>query len=158
VHDVAPGVLIQREASMADRIGRLPATALSRAAAWLVGAFAAIAFVLGVAGLYGVVAYAVGQRSREIGVRVALGAGRGGIYRLVMRDAGWLVSLGAAVGLAAGVGFATLTRRLLFGIESWDPATLAAATLALVVAALVASYAPARRAMAVNPVDVLRSE
>jgi predicted permease len=158
VHDVAPGLIVRQEASLAERIGRLPATATSRAAAWLVGGFAAIAFTLGVAGLYGVVAYAVGQRKREIGVRVALGAPRGWVYRLVMRDAGWLVGLGTLIGLAAGVGFATLMRRMLFEIESWDPATLGGAAMALAVAALAASYAPARRAMAVNPVDVLRAE
>jgi macrolide transport system ATP-binding/permease protein len=158
VHDEAPGVLVHGESTMAEKIDRLPSTALNRSSAWLVGGFAAIAFVLGVAGLYGVVAYTVGQRTREIGVRVALGAQRAWIYRLVMRDAGQLVGLGTAIGLAAGVGFATLMRTFLFDIESWDPATLAAAATGLVGAALLASYAPARRAMSVNPVDVLRAE
>jgi predicted permease len=158
VKDAHPALLVSSPSTMTDRMDRLPSTALNRSSAWLVGGFAAIAFVLGVAGLYGVVAYTVGQRTREIGVRLALGAQRGGVYGLVMVDAGRLVALGTACGLAAGVGFATLMRRYLFDIETWDPATLAAAATGLAVAALLASYAPARRAMSINPVDVLRAE
>jgi macrolide transport system ATP-binding/permease protein len=158
VHQTHPGLLVNHASSMTDRIEGLPSTALNRSSAWLVGGFAAIAFVLGVAGFYGVVAYTVGQRTREIGVRMALGAARGGIYRLVMRDAGRLVGLGTTIGLAAAVGFGTLLRHVLFDIESWDPATLAAASALLIVAALAASFAPARRAMSVNPVDVLRAD
>jgi predicted permease len=153
-----PGLLVSGVSTMAERMDRLPSTTLKRSAAWLVGAFATLAFLLGIAGFYGVVAYTVGQRTREIGVRMALGARRGTVYGLVMRDAGRLVAIGAACGLAAGVASATLLREHLFGVETWDPATLAAATGGLAVAALLASYAPARRAMSVNPADVLRAE
>jgi macrolide transport system ATP-binding/permease protein len=156
--DAHPGLLVTSPSTMTERMDRLPSAALNRSSAWLVGGFATVAFVLGVTGLYGVVAYTVGQRTREIGVRLALGAQRAGVYGLVMREAGRLVAIGVGCGLAAGVGFATLMRRYLFDIETWDPATLATAATGLVVAALLASYGPARRAMSVNPVDVLRTD
>jgi macrolide transport system ATP-binding/permease protein len=124
----------------------------------LIGAFAAVAFVLSVIGLYGVVAYSVGQRTREIGVRMALGAERWMVYRLVLGEAAWLAGLGTALGVVCAVIAATLMRNLLFDVSSWDPPTLFGAGFALISAALVASYIPAHRAASVNPVEVLRSE
>jgi ABC-type antimicrobial peptide transport system permease subunit len=111
-----------------------------------------------VIGLYGVVAYTVSQRTREIGVRMALGAQPGTVFRLVMGDAGRMVALGTTLGLAAAVALTTLIRHLLFAVESWDPPTLGVASIGLVVSALFASYFPARRAVSLNPVDVLRAE
>jgi macrolide transport system ATP-binding/permease protein len=122
------------------------------------GGFAVLAFVLSVIGLYGVVAYSVGQRTREIGVRMALGAERRAIYRLVLGEAARLVGTGTAVGAVCAVAAATLMRRLLFGVESWDAPTLVAAAIVLIVSALAASYIPARRAASVNPIEVLRAE
>jgi macrolide transport system ATP-binding/permease protein len=117
-----------------------------------------MAFFLSVVGLYGVVAYSVSQRTREIGVRMALGAQRGSVYRLVLGEATWLVGIGTALGMICAVMVATLMRRLLFGVESWDPPTLVTAAAVLMVSALLASYSPARRAASVNPIEVLRAE
>jgi ABC-type antimicrobial peptide transport system permease subunit len=144
--------------TMEDRIEHLQSTALRRASAWLVGGFAAMALLLGTVGLYGVIAYSVSQRTREIGVRMALGAQRESVYRMILREAGWLTALGIGVGLVCAVLAATLIRKLLFGTEVWDAQTLAAVSVVMVIAALLASYFPARRAAAVNPVEALRAE
>jgi len=131
---------------------------LRRSSAALVSGFATIAWVLGVVGLYGVVAYSVSQRTREIGVRMALGAQRGAIFQLVLREAGWLTSVGVIAGIACAVGAATLMRGLLFGVRSWDLPTLLTACAVLGLSALVASYIPARRAASVDPAEALRAE
>jgi macrolide transport system ATP-binding/permease protein len=158
IHQVRPDVLIGDATTIAERTNRLPSTSLQRSSAWLVGAFAATAFVLSIVGLYGVVAYSVGQRTREIGVRIALGAQRGSLYRLIVGDASRLVGIGTALGIIGAVTAATLTRHMLFDVPSWDPPTLLTAAFVLIVAALVASYIPARRAASVNPIEVLRAE
>jgi macrolide transport system ATP-binding/permease protein len=131
---------------------------LHRFSAWLVGGFAAMALVLGVVGLYGVIAYSVSQRTREIGVRMALGAQRSSVYSLVLRQAGWLTFVGIAIGLACSIAASTLIRKLLFGVEAWDAATLIGVALLLGSAAMAASFLPARRAASVNPVEALRAE
>jgi macrolide transport system ATP-binding/permease protein len=158
VHDVKPGLLVHGQTTMSEQMRRLPSTSLNRSSAWLVGGFASIAFMLSAVGLYGVIAYTASQRAREIGVRIALGAQRRSVYWLVMGDAARLVSLGAALGVVGAVALGTLMPHLLFAVESWDPAILAAASTALIISALLASYLPARRAVFVNPVEVLRAE
>lgn len=158
VHEVQRGLLVGEQTTMTEQMNRLPSTSLKRSSAWLVGGFACVAFVLGIVGLYGVIAYTVGQRTREIGVRMALGAQRRSVYRLVLGEAGRLVSLGTAIGMASAVGLAMLMRHFLFAVQSWDPATLAAASIGLIVSALLGSYVPARRAASVDPVEVLRGE
>jgi predicted permease len=158
IDETLPGALVGELTTIADRANRLPSTSLHRSTAWLIGAFAAIAFVLSVVGLYGVVAYSVGQRTREIGVRMALGAERRMVYRLVLGEASWLAGLGTVLGMICAVMAATLIRSLLFDVSSWDPATLLGTGLAVVVSALLASYIPARRAASVDPIQVLRSE
>jgi len=114
--------------------------------------------VLGVIGLYGVIAYSVSQRTREIGVRMALGAPRGAVYGMVMRQAGWLTAVGVGAGLVCAVGASLLMRKMLFGVAAWDVETLLAVAVVLGAAAMVASYLPARRAAGVNPVEALRAE
>ena len=104
------------------------------------------------------VAYSVSQRTREIGVRMALGAQRSSVYRLILKEAGWLTGLGIGVGLACSVAAATLMRGLLFGVRSWDVPTFAAVAVVLGISALMASYIPARRAASVDPVEALRAE
>jgi len=131
---------------------------LHRFSAWLVSGFAAIALVLAVVGLYGVIAYSVSQRTREIGVRMALGAQRSSVYKLVMGQAGWLTLAGLAIGLVCSVGAALLIRSLLFGVRAWDMMTLAWVAVLLGLASMVASFMPARRAALVNPTDALRAE
>ena len=129
-----------------------------RLMAALAGAFGILAGVLSVLGLYGVITYMVERRRNEIGVRIALGASRGRVIRLVMREAVLLL----AVGLAAGIGLAAWAGRaassLVYGIKPGDPAILAAAVAVLAVVALVASYGPAFRASRLQPMDALREE
>jgi macrolide transport system ATP-binding/permease protein len=158
IHQVRPGLLVFGETSMTDRVNRLPSTSLRRSSAWLVGGFAAMAFLLSVLGLYGVVTYSVGQRRREIGVRMALGAHRRSVYRLVVGEAAWLVTLGTGLGMVSAVAAASLMRGMLFGVQSWDAPTLATVAAVLISSALLASYIPARRAASVNPIEVLRAE
>jgi ABC-type antimicrobial peptide transport system permease subunit len=131
---------------------------LHRSSAWLVSGFAALALLLSVVGLYGVIAYSVSQRTREIGVRMALGAARGTVYRLILKEAASLTGAGIGVGLCCSVGAGVLVRKLLFGTQAWDAPTLAAVALVLGVSALLASYLPARRAASVNPIEALRAE
>jgi macrolide transport system ATP-binding/permease protein len=158
LRDVDPDIAVLAAATMATRINESRVAWLRRSAAWVVGGFAALALLSGIIGLYGVVAYSVSQRTREIGVRLAMGAEPGAVSRLVLREAGRLALLGLAVGLVCAVGAATLLRRLLFGTPPWDAATLLAVSALLGIAALAASYLPARRAAAVNPIEALRAE
>ncbi|HEY6554558.1 MAG TPA: ABC transporter permease, partial [Vicinamibacteria bacterium] len=158
VRAINPGIIVMASQSMSERITLSQSAILKRSSAWLVGAFAALALLLGVIGLYGVIAYSMGQRTREIGVRIALGAQRRSVYELVLGEAGWLVALGTATGLVASVAAATLMRGLLFGVRSWDVPTLLTVAVILAASALLASYLPARRAASIDPVEALRSE
>jgi len=158
IRQIDPGIGTVGEMTMTQHIDESPTAYLHRSAAWLVGGFAAMALLLGVVGLYGVIAYSVSQRTREIGVRMALGAQRGSVYQLILKEAGWLTVSGIAAGLACSIGAATLIRSLLFGVTAWDVSTLGAVAGLLGVCAMVASYFPARRAASVNPVEALRAE
>jgi predicted permease len=122
------------------------------------GTFAGVALVLAAIGLYGLLAYSVAQRTREIGVRMALGAPRGGILALVLGQGAALAGIGMAVGLAGAFAVTRYLSSLLFGITPLDPATFAAVALVFAGVALLASYVPARRATGVDPLAALRSE
>jgi putative ABC transport system permease protein len=117
-----------------------------------------MALVLGIVGIYGVIAYAVSQRTREIGIRMALGAQPSGLLRMYVRHGLLLAAIGAAIGLAAAAGLTRLMSSLLFGVTALDPVTYAAVSALLILAALLASYLPARRALAIDPVQALRAE
>ena len=143
---------------MAGKINNSPSAYMHRSSAWLVTGFAFVALLLGVVGLYGVIAYSVGRRTREIGVRMALGAQRKSVYQLILLEAAWLIGIGIVAGLFCAVGAATLIRGLLFGVRSWDAATLAGVACVLAVFALLASYIPERRAAQVDPMEALRYE
>ena len=104
------------------------------------------------------ITFSVSQRTREIGVRMALGAARGAVTRLILKEAGRLIAVGVTTGVACSVGAAILMRKLLFGTQAWDVSTLVAVALILGAPAMLASYLPARRAASVNPVDALRAE
>lgn len=158
IHSIDPFISVSGEKAMAARIGDSASAYLHRSAAWVAGAFAATAFVLSVIGLYGVIAYTVSQRAREIGIRMALGAERTAVHRLILKEAGQLTLFGIVLGLACSLGAATSLRGMLFGVPPWDLPILAAVAGALGFAALLASYIPARRAASVNPAEVLRAE
>jgi macrolide transport system ATP-binding/permease protein len=158
LHQIDKGMAIYDPMTMDQKIHDAPATYLHRSAAWLVAGFALVALVLSVVGLYGVIAYSVSQRTREIGVRMALGAQRGTVYGMVMRQAAVLTVVGLALGLVCSVAASMLMRKLLFGVEAWDAPTLVAVMAVLAVAALAASFLPAHRAASVNPTEALRAE
>jgi len=158
VRQFDPGMGVFDEATMMQRINASQTAYLHRSSAWLVGGFAALALLLGVVGLYGVIAYSVSQRTREIGVRMALGAQQSSVYRMILKEAGRLTGVGIVAGLVSSIAAATLMRKLLFGIHTWDMSTLAAVAVVLGASALLASYFPARRAASVNPVEALRAE
>jgi predicted permease len=129
-----------------------------RFAARVFGAFALAALLLAVLGLYGLLAYAVSQRTREIGVRVALGARPRDVRRLVLRDGLGLVAAGTALGLLAAFGAARLLTGLLYGVRPMDPATFAAVPVVLAAVTLLACLMPVRRASRVDPAVILRTE
>jgi len=158
VHELDPGIGTMNEATMIDRINDSPTAYLHRSSAWLVGGFASLALLLGVVGLYGVIAYSVTQRTREIGVRMALGAQRRSVYQLIMKEAVWLAGIGIGAGLLSAIAAASLMRGLLYGVRSWDATTLAGVSVLLAISALLASYLPARRAAGVDPMVALRYE
>ena len=158
IRQIDPGIVTIGGMTMTDRIDDSASAYIHRSLAWLVGGFAALALLLGVVGLYGVVAYSVSQRNREIGIRMALGAQPRSVYRLILKEAGWLTAFGILMGLVCSVAAATLMRGLLFGVRSWDVATLAAVACVLGISAMLASFVPARRAASVNPVEALRAE
>lgn len=155
---IRPTLGVYGEVTMEEQAGSSPTALMHRLSSWLVGGFAATALVLCVVGLYGVVAYSVSQRTREIGIRIALGADRMAVHRLILKEAGWLAAFGIGVGLWCAVAAATLMKNLLFGVQAWDAPTLLAVTAVLGSSAVVASFLPARRAVRVNPVEALRTE
>ena len=158
LRDIDPDIGPTGDMTMRDRISESPVAYLKRSSASLVGGFAALALLLGVVGLYGVVAYSVSQRTREIGLRLAMGAQRRAVYQLILGEAARLAVVGIVAGVVCAMGAAMLMKSLLFGTPPWDVPTLVAVALALATAALLASYLPARRAASVNPIDALRVE
>ena len=158
LHEIDKGMALYEPMTMDQKIHDAPSTYLHRSSVWLVAGFAVVALVLSVVGLYGVIAYSVSQRTREIGVRMALGAQRRDVYGLVMRQAAVLTAIGLAMGLIFSIGASTLMRKLLFGVEAWDAPTLLCVALVLGASALMASFLPAHRAATVNPTEALRAE
>jgi macrolide transport system ATP-binding/permease protein len=158
LHQIDPRLGVSDEATMNAKIDGTEAALLHRFSAWLVGGFAAMALILGVIGLYGVMAYSVSQRTREFAVRMALGAPRASVYRLVMGQAGRLIAAGLGIGLLCSMGTSMLIRNLFFGVQAWDAATLGGVALLLTLASVAACYIPARRATRVDPMVGLRYE
>jgi predicted permease len=158
LHQIDPDLGAFHEMTMNEQIEDTQTALLHHFSAWLVGGFAAMALILGVVGLYGVVAYSVSRRTWEIGVRMALGAERRGVVLMILRQAGKMVTLGVVVGLLASLGVSRLMASMLFGVNSYDPLTFVAVAVILAAVALAACYIPARRAARVDPMVALRYE
>ena len=124
----------------------------------LLGVFGAVALTLAAVGIYGIMAYAVRRRTREIGIRMALGARPGDVVRLVVGQGMRLTIAGLAIGVLAALLGMRVMSRLLYGVSATDPLTFAGITVLLAAVALLASWLPARRAVATNPTAALRTE
>ncbi len=149
-------VTIDRPTTLYDEVKNTIAAA--RLASTLTSLFGLTALVLAAIGLYGVMAYAVSRRTREIGIRMALGARQRDVLRLVLRQGLLLVSLGLAIGLSAAVLSTRLIQGLLYGVGPTDPVTYAVVVLLLMSVTLLACWIPARRATRVDPIFALRDE
>lgn len=156
IHDLDPTLVVDGLRTMEAQVDMSASD--ERALAMLAIGFAALAALLAAVGLYGVLAYSTQSRTREIGVRLALGAPRHTLVALVVREMAWIAGLAALVALPATVGLAHFFRSQLYGVSTWDPVTLAAALLLTAVMVVLASALPARRATAVDPMEALRTE
>jgi predicted permease len=152
--DPALPVIFAQTLEDATALGLVP----QQLAAWVSGSVGSVGVLLAALGLYGLTAFAVALRTREIAVRMALGATRGSVLGLVLRQSGRLAAVGAAVGLVLSLGIGVAVQSLLIGIEPIDPVTFAGATIVLTGVLLAASWAPARRASKMDPMRALRAE
>jgi predicted permease len=153
---VAPDVPVHALRTLDEVLGRSLAT--RRLNLWLVGTFAVVAVLLAASGLYGVMSYTVAQRSRELGIRMALGAGGRAVVGHVLRHGLVLLAAGVGLGVAGALAASQALATMLYGVGARDPLTFAAAPVLLAVVALVAAYVPARRAARANPMAVLRGQ
>jgi predicted permease len=158
VHELNMDVGVEQGSTMREQINDSQPAYFHRSTAYVVGGFAVLALILSAVGLYGLIAYSVSQRTREIGVRMALGAQRGSVYKLVLRQAGWLTGTGLTIGLICSIGASLSIRSLLFGVQAWDAVTLVCVATLLAVASIAAAFIPARRAASVDPMQALRAE
>ena len=156
IREVNPGLMIMDTKTMEENVGVILFPA--RMAALLLGVFGALALTLATVGLYGVVSYSVSQRTREVGIRLSLGADAGAVMGMVMRNAMSVVAVGGILGLVVAFGLAQLIRHVLYGVGPWDPTTILGVPLLLGCVAAAAALIPARRASRVNPVEALRYE
>ncbi|MHB8617826.1 MAG: ADOP family duplicated permease [Candidatus Acidiferrales bacterium] len=158
LHKIDSSIVVTDASTMQQIIQHSWAAYMHRASAWLAGGFAALALLLSAVGLYGVIAYSVGRRTREIGVRMALGAQRKDVLRLVLGEGARLALIGLSIGIVASLFAARWMSSLLFGIEPADPLTFVTVAILLALVALAACWIPARRAMRVDPMVALRYE
>jgi ABC-type antimicrobial peptide transport system permease subunit len=124
----------------------------------LTSGFGLLALALACVGIYGVMAYSVASRRNEIGIRMALGADRRQVRGMILGESAWLAGAGIVVGVCAALGLTQLVKSMLYGVETWDPATMIGGVLILLAVALAASWIPARRAAGVQPMEALRHE
>ena len=144
--------------SMEQIISQSPSVFLRRYPSLLIGSFALLALTLATIGLYGLISYSVSQRTREVGIRIALGAQPRDVLRLIVGEGARLAVMGIAAGVLAALGLTRLMRSLLFGVSAVDPLTFAAVALLVALVAVAASYIPARRAIRTSPINALRCE
>jgi predicted permease len=156
VRDTDRSVPISDVRTMADVVS--DSMSASRFTMLLVGAFALLALVLGAVGIYGVTSYLVSERTREMGIRIALGATASGVVRLVVGGALRVAAVGVVLGMAGAVIFTRALREWLYGVSTTDPLTLAAVPVVFLAVGLAASYAPARRATRADPATALREQ
>lgn len=156
VTSVDPALPLFRARTLAEHVGRsyVEATVM----AWLLGAFAALAVVLSAAGLYGLLSWQVRTRTREIGIRLAIGATADAVRRQFLRRGMTLTAAGVALGLGVGVWAGQILEALLYGLSAHDPVTLAAVTAGFLLIALLATWAPAARSARIDPMQALREE
>jgi putative ABC transport system permease protein len=156
VRDLDPNIPMSEVKTMSERVG--DAMWRTRVSAWVLGSFAALALLLTAIGIFGVMAQAVAQRTAEIGIRMALGAGARDVLVLVLGRAAGLTAAGVAIGTAGAAVLTRFLRTLLYGIDPGDPLTFVSVALLIAVIALVAGYIPARRATRVDAMEALRAE
>jgi predicted permease len=156
IHETAANLPYARVTPLADLVA--PSIRPWRLGSTMFGAFAFLALVLSAVGLYGVLAYSVTQRTHEMGVRIAMGAERGNVQRLMVRNGVGIAAVGAVVGVVAALAAGRVVSSLMYGVSPHDPLVLLIAALLPVVVAAIASYVPARRASRVDPVVALRTE
>ena len=158
IHRLAPDLPILNVGTMQQAIHGLGGLFIFSLAASLAGVMGLLGLTLATVGVYGVVSFAAAQRTREIGIRMALGAARRDILTVIVRQGLQLTLIGMATGLVAAFGLSRLLRSLLFGVKPGDPETFIAVSLLLVTVALLASFIPAHRATKVDPMVALRYE
>jgi ABC-type antimicrobial peptide transport system permease subunit len=156
VHELEPALPVSRVRTFPEQVSQQ--LTIERGLSLVASAFGVVALLLAAIGLYGVVAFAVARRTAEVGVRLALGASRVDVLRLVLVDGARVIVPGTVVGVAAALGTTRLVRSFLYGLEPTDPATLAMSVVLLLAVAGFAAYLPARRAAAIDPVEALRCE
>ena len=153
---VAPDVPVYSVSTMDEIVGN--SLGARRLNLWLIGSFGVITLVLAAAGLYGVVAYTVAQRTREVGIRMALGAKPGDVLGMVVRQGVWQLGMGMMAGLTVALGISQLLKILLFDVQPRDPGIFGGVVAVLSIAGLLACILPARRATRVDPLLALRSD
>jgi len=156
IHRIDPDLPVAKVATLQTLVD--DTMAQPRFSMLLMVMFGALALMLASVGIYGVVSFGVAQRTREIGIRMALGAERGEVFGMILRQGARLAGWGVVVGLAVAFAVTRLMRALLYGVEPFDPPTFVAVPVLLIAIALVACYVPARRAMRVDPMVALRDE
>ena len=158
LREMDPQLPLIQPQSLEEIAGQSPAVFFRRYPSYLIGSFAGLAMTLAMIGLYGLISYTVQQRTREIGIRVALGAGSGDIFQMVLGEGMRAALLGIAGGVIAGLGLTRLMASILYGVKPGDWITFSSVAILLLLVAVIACAVPARRAMRVDPIVALRYE
>jgi putative ABC transport system permease protein len=158
LREMDPQLPLIQPQTLAEVAGQSPSVFLRRYPSYLIGSFAGLAVVLAMVGLYGLISYSIEQRTREIGIRVTLGAQRGDVLHMVLRQGMITTFIGVAVGIAGAIALTRLLNTLLFGVKPADWSTFVSVAALLLIAAIGACVIPARRAMTIDPMVALRHE